>query len=470
MDRYRRILNGEEAYGEQGTRVEAATSFLLAEMRTQVADAVRERSAIDAQGIPLLISMSGLTPLPTILAYDVLRPKHLLVIYSEKAAGAVDVIGDHVVGPGQLKASQFSHVPVDPTDPRIVYQVINEYLARFNPADGRVILNVTGGKKVMSAAAALAAWQLDLELCYLDGEVEDAIGSVIPGYQRLLLLDNPISIFGEQEMGRAAELFNAGAFDSASRRYLDLSERLAAPAAARFWKSASELYRAWCDLDFEALSPLIENMERALADYRGPLPADVQRQISEQLKFLRCLDSTNASRLDLMLAFHLLGDHYTAVGRHDFAALLYYRTIEGCLAWRLENKYAGFRCDEPDYSLLGEVGEEYARVSAGMPGKESGLPAKVSLVEAAKLLVALKDGFAVATQLAKGSGIVSLASLAATRNHSILAHGFKQIAPSDSQKLGERAAFFLKKLWELERPSDNLDELRLNLAFVRQGT
>ena len=36
----------------------------------------------------------------------------------------------------------------------------------------------------------------------------------------------------------------------------------------------------------------------------------------------------------------MLGEHYRELGRHDFAALLYYRTIEGCLARRLEGRAA----------------------------------------------------------------------------------------------------------------------------------
>ena len=467
LERYRRIVKGEEVYGEgEG---DPGTAFILRVMLNDLVEIVRSRLDADVQGIPLLISMSGLSPLTTILAYEIFKPRRLLVIYSAKGVGAVDEIGDHVVGVGRLKHSEFSHESVDPTDPKAVYQIIKEYLSRSGPDGARVILNITGGKKVMSAAAALAAWQLDLELCYLDGEQDPETNQVVPGSQQLLLLENPINIFGDQELARAAELFHAGAYDDARGRYADLSERLASPGLARLWCAISALYRAWCALDLKALPNLIAATEKALAHPGHRVSAEVSSQMTAQLAYLGRLCGAEPERPALFLSFYLLGDHYARLGRHDFATLFFYRTIEGCLTWRLEQRFGGFRCADPNYALLGadDLDSKYQALSKGLPDKaEAMLPEKVSLIAAAKLLIVVDDELAAMMGL-KGKGkLSSLVGLTISRNVSVLAHGYSVVDPAQCRKIGERALDTLVAFWGLHGGETNLENLRTQLRFV----
>ncbi|WP_147252630.1 TIGR02710 family CRISPR-associated CARF protein [Micromonospora endolithica] len=468
LSRRGRILAREEEYGDHPSPVDAADAYALDHLRGLIAEAVRRNSDVKLDGTDLvLISITGRSPMSTVVAHDVLRPRRLLVIHSGRGEEAVNVIGDYVVGPGRLRHSEFFHNHVDATDPRVVYQIIKDFLSRSDISRDRVILNITGGNKVMSAAAALAAWQLDLELCYVDVEPDPATGHIRPETQRLLLLDNPISIFGDQEMVRAAELLRAGAFDIASKRYQDLSDRLASPSVARFWKAVSDLYKAWCDLALADLPALADRVEDLLNSYREPLSPAITSRIRQQVAFLRRLDDSPESRLNLILGLHILGGHYSRLGRNDFAALLYYRTIEGCLAWRLEETHRGFLCDSPDYTLLGDdIESGYAALSIGSPDDDSGLPSKVSLVAAARLLACTDDDFAKRAGLTNQRAIRNLADLTAARNKSVLAHGFKPIDVESSENLGRRAFFYLKTIWELHRPAEDLDDLRKHLAFV----
>jgi hypothetical protein len=214
----------------------------------------------------LLISVTGFSPRTTILAFKVLRPRRLVVIPSENARGSINTIARYVVGEGGLQQADFSQRPCVPTNPLSIYNVVKDELELLERQDGQAIsyIDITGGRKVMSATAALAAWQLDLGLCYLDGEYDPELRQAVPGSDRLLLLDNPTSLFGEQEMNAAYQAFDGGAYEAAGSRFEELSGRLARPTDARFWGALSKLYGAWCDLDLVALPAAIETVRRTL--------------------------------------------------------------------------------------------------------------------------------------------------------------------------------------------------------------
>jgi hypothetical protein len=141
----------------------------------------------------------------------------------------------------------------------------------------------------MSATAALAAWQLDLGLCYIDGDYDVELGQAVPGSDRLLLLDNPTSLFGEQEMKAAEHAFDGGAFDAARRRFEELATRLAQPGRARFMAALSALYQAWCDIDWKALPAAVDRVKDTLRPIQRTLPEGTVAAVYAQLKYLDTL-------------------------------------------------------------------------------------------------------------------------------------------------------------------------------------
>ncbi|MGN9785416.1 TIGR02710 family CRISPR-associated CARF protein [Nonomuraea sp. ZG12] len=433
---------------------------------------VRRRNSALRRPVDLLISMSGFSPLTTILAYELIRPRRLLVIYSEQANASVDFIASRVIGPGRLRYQDFSHRSVEPTDPQGVYREVKAELDRSATPDDRrlsAVIDITGGKKVMSAAAALAAWQLNLGICYLDGEYDQEFRRVVPGDERPLLLDNPTALFGEQEMAAALETFRNGAFGSAHAQYQDLCEQIAEPVRARFMRALSELYRAWCDLDLSALPDRIATVESALVTYRD-LTSETYDRINEQLAFLRSLTTEPPDLTRLLVCFYVLGMHYQAIGRHDFAALLFYRTVEGCLARRLELRFPGFSCKKADYRLIGDIDDltrAYRRAMSDTGGRGSAeLPTDVDLKTAVLLLYALGDDFMSQAGLHTPSSVKSLRDLAAVRNDSVLAHGYRTISPAQSDKLSARAKHLLTVFWKLHGPPADVQTLCQRLRFV----
>ena len=486
IEEWQRIRRGEQAYGE-GRPSEQATRYYFEAMMEDIVAAAQQRWAVDrredlALDCDLLISMSGFSPATTILAYRLLKPRRIFVVSSENAQDGIDIIHRFIVGtsPDRLPPRCFHHQTCDPTQPHAIYRLVKEELERLkSPAskDGRskAIIDLTGGKKVMSAAAALVAWRLDLRLCYIDSEFDPGLRQPRPGTERMILLDNPMTLYGDEELRRVNEVFKSGHFGEAKARFEKLAESTGDPLA-KFMRDFSELYRAWCDLDLASLPKCLDRVEEQLANarVRERLRDHHADKIRRQISILRRLDSKDAALL--LACFFVLGLHYQNLERFDFAALLLYRTIEGCWRQRLESRYEGFSTRTPDYRLLG-VDEKillgkYNNIAdfAGPGQREKELPRWLGFLNSAALLLALDDPMCNKIPLAP-QGIGEVLALSNIRNGSVLAHGNQSITQQDCNKLVLFAQRVLNAFWsvsgEESRVEHSVTELREILEFVR---
>jgi CRISPR-associated protein (TIGR02710 family) len=490
----RKIFRGQETYGE-GEPSMQANSY----RRDQLMEDIISRARENSQGtdkVKLLISLSGFSPETTILAYEILKPERVVIVSSDKARSSIDVIGDAIVGKNGLKQSDFIHTCEDPTNVLNIYRFIKKQIERF-AINGRnfkdAIIDITGGKKVMSATAALAAWQLDLPLCYIESDFDPEMRQPFPGSERLIRIANPVSIFGDQAISSTIEIFNSGRFENAYEKFEKLSNQISEPAYTRFMGDLSYLYKAWCDLDIDKFDDAIYNVERHLKDPRikgsSSVSAENIEDVHAQLSFLKGLKQQD--RRALLINFYILGLHYHEMGRRDFSVLLFYRAIEGCLTGRLEMAYRDFKCKKPNYSLITDdinrLDQDFkdAHKAAGIDSGIAGLPDySLGYMNSALLLYALDDKI---YQLLKKRGVKEpisrLRSLSDSRNNSILAHGFDRISPDKSNNMRRMASDLLEVFWELDRSSQlsfnenisefisehresNLKELCNKLTFV----
>jgi hypothetical protein len=174
----------------------------------------------------------------------------------------------------------------------------------------------------------------------------------------------------------------------------------------------------------------------------------------------------------LLVCFLVLGEHYREIGRHDFAALLFYRTMEGCLTGRLEQRAAGFSCEQPVYRLLSsdveQLRRDYADVATSV-GKDPGLalPPIIGLMNAALVLAALDDPLLARAKLAGSKALGHLNTLATARNRSVLAHGDRTVSPAQSRTLESKARAVLRAYHQLRNDGENIDSLVEHLRFIR---
>jgi CRISPR-associated protein (TIGR02710 family) len=472
-DRLRRIFRGEEQYGE-GQPAEQARLFRLTEILPATISSARRNSAdVPRTPVDLLVSLSGFSPETTILAFELLRPERLMIISSESTRDSVDVIQEAL----RLPLSRIDVRYVDPVDPMKIYQLVQEAARTPSATDdnrAHVIIDITGGKKVMSASAALAAAQLDLPLCYIDSLFDPELRQSEPGTERLVIVPNPTTLFGDREMEAGLLAFRHGAYAAAHKRFTDVADTAYEPVRARFMRDLAHLYQAWCDLDFEALRVRVPAMRTRMSDGGHRVAAGVSHRIHNQLELLDTLSAVPADKREIppmLLNFYLLGQQYERLGRHDFAALLFYRTLESTFAQRLARIAPGFRTDRPDYRLLGSDTDallaRYRAVTADVHGVAAGdLPEEVGLMNAGLLLLAVDDPVMIRLGLTTSKARRRFKQDLIARNKSVLAHGTATISSDVSKNLGSLALRAVRAFWQLEFGSESVDDRLASLAFV----
>lgn len=469
--KYRRIHQGAEAYGT-GSPADQATRFYLDQLLAPVTERACLVSDSPRAPVHLLISLCGFTPLPTILAHQLLRPQRMILIVSKDARASIDAIYDRVTRPvGPLRPQDIEHYSCDPIDPMEIYRIVKLELDRLDSMTGGrpyAIIDITGGRKVMSAAAAMVAWQLKLDLSYMEGDYDPDTRQTTPGSDRMIVLSDPNTLFGEQELARALELFRAGAFEAARRRYDEICDSIQVPGRARFMRALSEMYRAWCDLDLRALPEAAQAVRGVLGQARRDLTAAQLAVLMEQLDFVqRLIDGDRNAKL---VCFYVLGLHYQELDRHDFAAMLFYRTIEGCLTARLTQRYPGLNPDRFDWALLDDPSgarQRYAVLTRALGRRGAPTPNRLAMMTTAVLLAAESDDLVTRCGLAQVQGLTQLQELARNRNKSVLAHGFEAVSGAQASALHGQAADLLHAYWELHGNGDSVDSLCQRLRFVR---
>lgn len=471
--RLTRIFRGLEPYGE-GTAAEQANRYRLSEMYDDTVAAAKVNSAdVERPDVDLLVSLSGYSPETTLLAYELILPSQLLVISSEKTLAQVDVINEKIAG--RLKFSEFRYDKVDPVNPLDIYELVKKAVHPARPGDPpiKAIIDITGGKKVMSASAALAASQLDLKMCYIDSEFDPEMRQATPGTERLCILSNPTVLFGDGDMDAATQMFKSGSYVGAAERFGELSGRVSEPARARYMRDLAAFYQAWCDQDSLHLPEWVAQVRSRVADPRSELRPETTRRLAEQLDFATALVAKDSSAL--LLNSYLLGEHYFRLGRNDFAALLFYRTIEKSLAERLRRRYGDFNVSKPDYRLLDPdteaLADGYGELAMTVFGSNSpiALPWRMQLVEAAIMLHLLGDEMLPSAGIRSLSGVGHLRKLADIRNHSVLAHGETAVGAKDCDKLQKQALVHLRAFWRLHEADQNVEQRIGTLRFISEA-
>jgi hypothetical protein len=472
-DQMRRIFRGELPYGD-GTSADQARRFWFDQMYHDVVDAAQRNSAsVERPTVDLLVSLSGFSPETTLLAYELLQPSRLLVISSERTRVIFNVIHEKLQG--RLSPAEIDRSYVDPVDPMEIYDLVKRAIRVQDPG-GRplsVVIDITGGKKVMSAGAALAASQLDLPMCYIDSDFDPEMRQALPGTERLCVLPNPTALFGDKDMDAARAMFRSGLYSGARSRFEELSLSISQPATARFLQDLSGLYQAWCDLDVEGLRARAGMVRERLADPRSGVPPQTRAKIAVQLDFVAQLAAKDGAAL--LLYFYLLGEHYYRLDRFDFAALLYYRAIEKSLSERLRRRYDGFDMERPDYALLGlrapEIEARYSLAVNRLFGgdKQSPLPRKVALLDALILLDCIGDEMLTAARITGTNGLGYMRRLVDGRNRSVLAHGDDSVTAEQCQQLQGRALVNIRAFWRLHQPGRNVEEWLDTLRFIDEA-
>jgi len=198
----------------------------------------------------VLISVLGFSPVPVAYMAAWAKPEAMLCIATERSAKEEPVKGESVAEfirrvaglPNTPEVPEFDeHGELD------IYRAVRDFIRQHKAAPGEVFVDPTGGKKSMSAAAALAAYREGAVLVYVDyGEYVPDSGRPIAGTEYPRYLRNPLVELAEDEFDRIGAAFNRGAYLEALRRSEELERQsYDYPNEARMCQHLVNGYHQW---------------------------------------------------------------------------------------------------------------------------------------------------------------------------------------------------------------------------------
>lgn len=434
----------------EATRKQAESLYFESILPTvlRTLEAEPEHIALREMQYHTLVSLMGFSPETTVISTAIVRPQRLVVVYSHSVGDSYDRAYDFLNDHGILRPRQIVQVEVNPVDHYDIYRkisaLIGENSSQSEASTKLNIVDVTGGKKIMSATAAQVAWELNMPLCYVESRKYDpSLRRPLPGYEQVIRLSLPSREKGRQRRRAALHIYGNRNYPAATEAF----------AVSRTWNENRVLdefgmvlcpcYAAWADLDLTRLSDCLveltacvqEQVTSSMLENRLPNP----QQIGIHLEALRRVAKGDA--LGLLATYFELAQLYREQKRFDFSCLLAYRSMEALIEYGLR-KVGGdeFRTDAPNYDLLGDreqLKSEYQNLCAGTGYSGStDLPRKIGLLNGFGLLCIVSD---VNCRLYEGQSREDAVHLmkrqAERRNRSVLAHGNQSLSEADCSEM-----------------------------------
>lgn len=310
------------------------------------------------------------------------------------------------------------------------------FLEEQGLSPNEILVDLTGGTKVMSAAVTLLAISKGYSITYTSGEERDrnGVGMVISGSEQVFEQVNPWEALAIDERRKAALYANSFQFDAALAAFSAALSKAQQPALRRYLRgviSAITAYAAWDRFQHgEATDPLktgITELE-SYAEITGDAAVrELVEGLQTNLAFLNQLreksrgfkELANGHLLDLLANAWRRGRE----GRYDDAVARLYRSLE--LAAQLALKKYSIDTGDVRLEQIPEpIRDEYQRKYSSK-GK-----IKIPLEASLRLLEELRD------ELGErySSHGTELRKILDSRNSSILAHGSQPIKQSTFEK------------------------------------
>ena len=442
----------------------------------------------------LVLTVGG-SPEPVILSICAIQSNRVGLICAEGRKGSIDRIVNNV-DKTSLKASDLlsSGYAVDGSKTIEIYKAIMDLYTKWDKPK-KIAIGITGGKKVMSAAAAMAGVMLGADLYYVDTNDKNELNKPVPGSEYLRLLDNPYDVLGELEDANAKELFKNHNYAEAERIFDNLIQKVGDPqkrAVYQIYKYLCTAYNAWDNLNVQFASTELEKLLKDLDRYQiieelSKLH-EFKSRLEDQKGALECLrefvnkpEKEKGVPPELSDRFHFAFTlYYNALGRseqgkYDLACLLLYRLLEWIGQCRLHeygiytddsnHDYSKCKTEKTEVEILKGYLKKHKEIIPDGAIK-SALPAgRITFLDMYLLLSALGD------DIVKGLNWGTLMQQIETRNKCIYIHGrrvinqaeyvgFKKTADQLFTKAKELACFSEEDIKCFEKQHEFIDPFK----------
>ncbi len=173
-------------------RHDEAKKFYAEKIMPELLVKLRETDLVGMQlrkngGVDTLFSVLGMTPAPIVITQHLLQPKNHVIFYDKNIKVKDDKILAHL-------DSNPTYVMLEDESFGTIYETMKEML--IVSEGGNMVIDITGGKKSMTAAASIFAKDFDFSIVYVDmnapGSYIPAIHQTRPGCERLNLVYSPL--------------------------------------------------------------------------------------------------------------------------------------------------------------------------------------------------------------------------------------------------------------------------------------
>lgn len=377
-----------------------------------------------------LLLTVGLQAEPLILSILCLKPTKIFLLHSAESRKVADKVSDD---PDiQALKPEIYFKEITEYDATKNYGIIRDILTDLLDKD-EIVVDPTGGRKIMISSLSLAAFYYRLPMVYIHGK--DIKGKTVPFSETLRRIENPFETYGDIELQLIEELFNSHFYEAAFKTCENLSKTvrdLATLKKIELLKELISIYRDWDAFLHSAVSKdqrviFSKKLEEIVKDFkRFKIENWLPEKVKENIEFLKQLESKWKASHNIVDEFRLVDIYLSALRRgsekqkkYDDAIARLYRCIEMSASLRLYQK--GLKSTkEPDYSSFtksigideNQLKEEFSKLKKReLPEENLGLDVLMALLKIAD----------------KNDKIVriyeSMQDLIKMRNRSILAHG-----------------------------------------------
>lgn len=283
---------------------------------------------------------------PIELNLKLFSPKRILFLYTRQTEKILNKIVQYCA----LEPDAYEKSRVSETDPLDIYREIKRYYLEWKKPE-KMYIDITGGTKAMSAAAAMAGAVIDIQLVYVG--TNDYLADFRkpnPGSETLFYINNPLAVFGDLEIEKAFALFEKHNYAGAKEKLAVLKENIPDPNTRQqlnFVYLLAETYEAWDALDFvpayQDITILNRQLRRDRKMHQTFLIMDFCERLERQEEILELLHKIPAlvrerknmeilknKELITALMFTMCqnGNIREQQEKYDMSTLLFYRLLE----------------------------------------------------------------------------------------------------------------------------------------------
>ena len=224
--------------------------YIFPVVRELFTEAYKELLKPPVYGLVLLV---GHSPDALILSASAIGPKRILFLHSSDTERHVE----KVVNALGLHAIDYERRQVEKSDPISVYIEIRRAYRQWRDC-GAIAVDITGGTKCMSAAAAMAGHAIGAMLVYVDSqEYLPGTRSPLPGSEYLRVVQDPYHVLGDLKDEEAHGLFKRHDFRGAERIVSELRNVSLEPRRHEVLSDYLRACDAWDSLDFGGAASLL---------------------------------------------------------------------------------------------------------------------------------------------------------------------------------------------------------------------